>query len=239
SSATRPSSEPSPNATWSPRSDGRRAPAPLRSWAPTRSSRRGRGTCSPSSRSGPCPGPGPSRWARPRPQPRSPREGPEHAPRRPAPLAPRRAPPTGDILGHRRGRRPSPRGGIVSAQSHATVAGLGSVLPDRVVPNEWFEAFIQTNDEWIRERTGIRERRFAADEQTTSDLAAVAATRALEAASIAPEQVDLLVCATLTGDTPIPSTAVWVQRKLGIAAPAFDVNAACAGFSYAMSTATA
>jgi len=127
----------------------------------------------------------------------------------------------------------------VSAQSHATVAGLGSVLPDRVVPNEWFEAFIQTSDEWIRERTGIRERRFAADEQTTSDLAAVAATRALEAASISPEQVDLLVCATLTGDTPIPSTAVWVQRKLGIGAPAFDVNAACAGFSYAMSTATA
>ena len=127
----------------------------------------------------------------------------------------------------------------MSAQRHAAVAGLGSVLPDRVVPNEWFEAFIQTSDEWIRERTGIRERRFAADGQTTSDLAVVAATRALEAASIAPEQVDLLVCATLTGDTPIPSTAVWVQRKLGIGAPAFDVNAACAGFSYAMSTATA
>jgi 3-oxoacyl-[acyl-carrier-protein] synthase III len=127
----------------------------------------------------------------------------------------------------------------VSAQRHAAVAGLGSVLPERIVPNEWFEAFIQTSDEWIRERTGIRERRFAADGQTTSDLATDAATRALEAASIAPEQLDLLICATLSGDTPIPSTAVWVQRKLGIAAPAFDVNAACAGFSYALSTATA
>ena len=127
----------------------------------------------------------------------------------------------------------------MSAQPHASVAGLGSVLPERIVPNEWFEAFIETSDEWIRERTGIRERRFAADDQTTSDLATEAATRALEAASIAPEQLDLLICATLTGDTPIPSTAVWVQRKLGIAAPAFDVNAACAGFSYAMSAATA
>jgi len=127
----------------------------------------------------------------------------------------------------------------VSAQRHAAVAGLGSVLPERIVPNEWFEAFIDTSDEWIRERTGIRERHFAADGQTTSDLAADAARRALEAASIAPEQLDLLICATLTGDTPIPSTAVWVQRELGIAAPAFDVNAACAGFSYALSTATA
>ena len=127
----------------------------------------------------------------------------------------------------------------MSTQRHATVAGVGSVLPERVVPNEWFESFIDTNDEWIRDRTGIAERRFAVEGQATSDLATEAARRALEAAAVAPEQVDLLICATLTGDTPIPSTAVWVQRKLGIAAPAFDVNAACAGFSYAVSTATA
>jgi len=119
------------------------------------------------------------------------------------------------------------------------VAGLGSVLPERVVSNEWFESFIDTSDEWIRERTGIRERRFAPDGQTTSDLATEATRRALQTAGIAPEQVDLLVCASLTGDTPIPSTAVWMQRKLEISAPAFDVNAACAGFSYAMSAATA
>ena len=92
----------------------------------------------------------------------------------------------------------------MSAQRHAAVAGLGSVLPDRVVPNEWFEAFIQTSDEWIGSAPGSANGDFAADGQTTSDLAAVAATRALEAASISPEQVDLLVCATLTGDTPIP-----------------------------------
>lgn len=127
----------------------------------------------------------------------------------------------------------------MSSQRHAAVAGLGSVLPERVVPNSWFESFIQTSDEWIRERTGIAERHFAGDGQTTSDLATEAARRALEAAAIPPEQIDLLICATLTGDTPIPSTAVWVQRKLEIAAPAFDVNAACAGFSYALSSATA
>jgi 3-oxoacyl-[acyl-carrier-protein] synthase III len=127
----------------------------------------------------------------------------------------------------------------VGSERHATVAGLGSVLPDRIVPNEWFESLIDTSDEWIRDRTGIRERHFAVEGQTTSDLATEAARRALETARIAPEQVDLVVCATLTGDTPIPSTAVWMQQKLGIAAPAFDINAACAGFSYAMSSATA
>jgi 3-oxoacyl-[acyl-carrier-protein] synthase-3 len=122
---------------------------------------------------------------------------------------------------------------------HATIAGLGSYLPDRVVPNAEFEQLVETSDQWIRERTGIASRRFAADGETTSDLAVRAVRRALEEARVAPEQVDLIVCATLTPDTPIPATAVWVQRKLGISCPAFDVNAACAGFSYAMSTATA
>jgi 3-oxoacyl-[acyl-carrier-protein] synthase-3 len=122
---------------------------------------------------------------------------------------------------------------------HATIAGLGSCLPDRVVPNAEFEQLVETSDEWIRERTGIASRRFAADGETTSDLAVQAVRRALEEAGVAPEQVDLIICATLTPDTPIPATAVWVQRKLGISCPAFDVNAACAGFSYAMSTATA
>jgi len=127
----------------------------------------------------------------------------------------------------------------MSSQRHATVAGLGSVLPERIVPNAEFERYVDTSDEWIRERTGIRERHFAADEQTTSDLALQASKIALEAANVSPEQIDLIVCATLSPDTPIPSTAVWVQRKLEISAPGFDVNAACAGFSYAMSTATA
>jgi 3-oxoacyl-[acyl-carrier-protein] synthase-3 len=127
----------------------------------------------------------------------------------------------------------------LSARTHASVAGVGSVLPERVIPNSYFESTLDTTDEWIQERTGIRERRFARDDQVTSDLAVDATRSALDAAGISPDQVDLIVCATLSPDTPIPSTAVWVQRKLGLACPAFDVNAACAGFSYAMSTGTA
>jgi 3-oxoacyl-[acyl-carrier-protein] synthase-3 len=127
----------------------------------------------------------------------------------------------------------------MTGQRYATVVGLGSVLPERVVTNAEFEKLVDTSDEWIRERTGIRERHIAATGDTTSDLAVEAARNALDTAGIAPEQLDLIVCATLTADTPIPSTAVWVQRKLGIGAPAFDVNAACAGFSYALSTGTA
>ena len=122
---------------------------------------------------------------------------------------------------------------------HATIAGVGSFLPDNRIPNTYFESFVDTSDEWIQERTGIQARHFAADGVAASDLAVPAARSALETAGVSPGQVDLIVCATLTGDTPIPSTAVWVQRKLGMTCPAFDVNAACAGFSYAMSTATA
>jgi len=121
----------------------------------------------------------------------------------------------------------------------AQVAGVGSFLPDERIPNSYFESLVDTSDEWIRERTGIVARRFAPEGVAASDLATEAARRALETAGASPEQVDLIVCATLTGDTPIPSTAVWVQRKLGMTCPAFDVNAACAGFSYAFSTATA
>jgi 3-oxoacyl-[acyl-carrier-protein] synthase-3 len=127
----------------------------------------------------------------------------------------------------------------VTAERHATIAGLGSRLPDRAVPNEFFEATLETSDEWIRDRTGIGWRRFAADGETTSDLAVDATLRALEVAGVAPEQIDLIVCATLTPDTPIPAAAVWVQRKLGLTCPAFDLNAACAGFSYGMSTGAA
>jgi 3-oxoacyl-[acyl-carrier-protein] synthase-3 len=121
---------------------------------------------------------------------------------------------------------------------HATITGVGSVLPPRLVPNTWFEDKVETSDEWIRERTGIEARHFVDDGIVTSDLAVEAARIALDTASIAPEQIDLIVCATVTGDTPFPATAVWVQRKMGLSCPAFDVNAACAGFSYALATAT-
>src|SRR5439155_17546598 len=111
----------------------------------------------------------------------------------------------------------------------ATIAGVGSALPDNLVDNTYFETILDTSDQWIRERTGIEARHFAPDGVDTSDLALDAARSALESAGMTPDQLDLIVCATFTPDTPIPSTAVWLQRKLGIDCPAFDVNAACAG----------
>jgi 3-oxoacyl-[acyl-carrier-protein] synthase-3 len=122
---------------------------------------------------------------------------------------------------------------------HATITGVGSSLPPRLVPNTWFESRVETTDEWIRDRTGIEGRHFADDGVVTSDLAVEAARAALETASVPAEQLDAIICASVTGDTPFPATAVWVQKKLGLHCPAFDVNAACAGFSYGLATATA
>ena len=122
---------------------------------------------------------------------------------------------------------------------YATFAGVGSYLPERLVPNDWFESRVDTSDAWIRDRTGIEARHFVAEGETTSDLATEAARRALASAAIPAEQLDLIVCATVTGDTNFPSTAIWIQRKLGVSCPAYDVNAACSGYSYAASTGTA
>jgi 3-oxoacyl-[acyl-carrier-protein] synthase-3 len=122
---------------------------------------------------------------------------------------------------------------------HATIAGVGSSLPPRLVPNTWFEDLVETNDEWIRDRTGIEARHFAEPDVQTSDLSVEAARAALESAGIEPGQLDMIVVATITGDTVFPATAVWVQQKLGVSCPAFDINAACAGFSYGLSAATA
>lgn len=123
--------------------------------------------------------------------------------------------------------------------ARAVIVGTGSHLPDRVVPNAEFERTLDTNDAWIQERTGIRERRFAAEGEATSHLAAAAARRAMEVAGIGAADLDLIVCATCTPDTPLPATAVWVQRHLAATCPAFDLNSACAGFSYALATADA
>jgi 3-oxoacyl-[acyl-carrier-protein] synthase-3 len=127
----------------------------------------------------------------------------------------------------------------VAVSRHATITGVGSSLPPRLVPNSWFEARVDTTDEWIRSRTGIEARHFADDGVVTSDLAVEAARMALRTAGTPAEQLDMIVCASVTGDTPFPATAVWVQEKLGLSCPAFDVNAACAGFSYGLATATA
>ncbi len=120
----------------------------------------------------------------------------------------------------------------------AAIAGTGSALPEAVVPNSHFEALVETTDEWIVDRTGIRARRFAPEGQTTSELAADAATRALDAAGMSPQQVDLLMVATVTPDRPLPAAASFVQARMGMSCPALDINAACAGFSYGTSLAT-
>jgi 3-oxoacyl-[acyl-carrier-protein] synthase III len=122
---------------------------------------------------------------------------------------------------------------------NATISGVGSALPPRLVPNTWFESSLETSDEWIRDRTGIKARHFVDEGVVTSDLAVEASRAALEVAGISADQIDMLICATITGDAPFPATAVWAQDKLGISCPAFDIGAACAGFSYGLASATA
>ncbi|MBS0575196.1 MAG: ketoacyl-ACP synthase III [Proteobacteria bacterium] len=120
----------------------------------------------------------------------------------------------------------------------ARIAGTGSYLPDKVLSNDDLAKTIDTSDEWIRTRTGIRERRVAADGQTTSDLAFEAGRRALEAAGVTASDVQLLIVGTTTPDLIFPSTACLVQHKLGAnGCMAFDVNAACSGFMYALAIA--
>ena len=121
----------------------------------------------------------------------------------------------------------------------ACVTGVGSSLPDRVVTNADFERLIDTSDEWIRRRTGIQARRFAGSGDTAASLAASAASSALNAARVDPAAIDVVIVATITGDQPMPSTASFVQQRLGISGPAFDVQAACAGFIYALDIASA
>ena len=122
----------------------------------------------------------------------------------------------------------------------AVPLGCGHYLPERVVPNAWFAERLDTSDEWIISRTGIRRRRFAAEGETTSDLAVAAARRALDAAAMDPRDVDAVIVATATPDNTFPSTATRVQAKLGMTGGfAFDVQAVCAGFVYALSVSDA
>lgn len=120
----------------------------------------------------------------------------------------------------------------------ARIVGTGSYLPEKVLTNFDLEKFLDTNDEWIVSRTGIRERRIAADGEFTSDLATKAARQALAMAGITPESIDLIIVGTITGDFPWPATACLVQQQLGVKGSiAFDVSAACSGFVYALATA--
>ncbi|HLT92499.1 MAG TPA: beta-ketoacyl-ACP synthase III [Woeseiaceae bacterium] len=120
----------------------------------------------------------------------------------------------------------------------ARIAATGGYLPERVMTNHEFEAFIDTSDEWIRSRSGICSRHIAAEGETTSDMGYAAALDALEQGGIDPAAVDLVVVATTTPDKVFPSTACILQRRLGIRGiPAFDVHAACSGFIYALDVA--
>jgi 3-oxoacyl-[acyl-carrier-protein] synthase-3 len=118
------------------------------------------------------------------------------------------------------------------------ILGTGAYTPERVLTNADLEKLVDTSDEWIRERTGIRERRIAADGETTSDMAAAAARRALEMANLTAADLDMIIVGTISGDLPMPACAVFVQKKIGAGPiPSFDVSAACAGFLYGLSIA--
>jgi 3-oxoacyl-[acyl-carrier-protein] synthase-3 len=126
-------------------------------------------------------------------------------------------------------RRPEPQRGT-------KIAGTGMYVPDRVLTNRDLERMVDTSDEWILERTGVRERRIAAPDQASSDMALIAAQRALESAGVTPEEIDHIVLATTTPDHYLPSCACTVQARLGAhRAAAYDLFAACTGFIYGLS----
>jgi 3-oxoacyl-[acyl-carrier-protein] synthase-3 len=118
------------------------------------------------------------------------------------------------------------------------IIGTGSYLPEKIVTNADLEKILDTSDQWIQERTGIRERRIAHEDESSSDMAEVAAQRAMEAAGVNPEEIGLIVVGTTTPDLVFPSTACLLQSRLGLPdCGAMDVNAACSGFMYALSVA--
>ncbi|MFN3652923.1 MAG: beta-ketoacyl-ACP synthase III [Armatimonadota bacterium] len=131
--------------------------------------------------------------------------------------------------------RPVAGGALVPSLRSAGILGLGSYAPERVLTNADLERMVETNDEWIVTRTGIRERRVAAPEERTSDLATRAAERALADAGLSGAEIDLVIVATVTGDAPFPAVASLVQNRIGATrAAAFDLGAGCSGFIYAL-----
>ena len=126
----------------------------------------------------------------------------------------------------------------MTQQVFSRIAGTGSYLPEKVLTNEDLAKFVDTSDEWIASRTGIRERHVAAEGETTGDLGYHAAVRALEAAGVDAKELDLIIVGTTTPDLIFPSTACLIQHRIGAdGCPAFDVNAACSGFIYALTVA--
>lgn len=122
--------------------------------------------------------------------------------------------------------------------TYSKIIGTGSYLPEKILTNHDLEAIVNTNDSWIRSRTGIEQRHIAADNEMASDLAVNACLKAIESANISVDKIDLIIVATTTPDMTLPSTACILQNKLGIKnCPAFDVQAVCSGFVYALATA--
>ncbi len=120
----------------------------------------------------------------------------------------------------------------------STLAGVGGYLPDRILTNDELAQMVETSDEWIQARTGIRKRHIAAEGETTADMGAEAARRALADAHLAPSDIDLIIVATATPDRTFPSTASLIQDRLEVRnGAAFDVQAVCSGFIYALATA--
>lgn len=119
----------------------------------------------------------------------------------------------------------------------ARVVGTGAYAPEKVMTNDDLARVVDTSDEWIRTRTGIAQRHIAGEGEQTSDMARVASERALEMAGLRPEDLDLIIVGTISGDMPMPACAAFLQAKLGAKAPAFDLSAACAGSLYAMNVA--
>jgi 3-oxoacyl-[acyl-carrier-protein] synthase-3 len=121
---------------------------------------------------------------------------------------------------------------------HSRILGTGAYAPERVLTNHDLEKLVDTSDQWITERTGIKQRHIAREDETASDMAVVAARRALEMAGLTAADLDMIIVGTISGDLPMPACAVFVQQKLGAGPiPSFDVSAACAGFLYSMSIA--
>jgi 3-oxoacyl-[acyl-carrier-protein] synthase III len=121
---------------------------------------------------------------------------------------------------------------------YSRIAGTGSYLPEKILTNADLEKMVETDDQWIRERTGIEERHIAAEGETTSSMGFIAAQRAMEAAGVSAADLDLIILGTTTPDFIFPSSACLIQEKLGaLGIPAFDVNAACSGFVFALGVA--
>jgi len=117
---------------------------------------------------------------------------------------------------------------------HAAITGWGYAVPESAIANSYFEATVETSDDWIVERTGIRERRVAGPMESTASLAATAARRILERAGVAPSDVDLIILATATPEQPVPQTAAFLADALGVHCGALDLGAGCAGFVYGL-----